>query len=79
MATVRTRIFLSNRSQAVRLPKAVALPPTVKEVEVVAVGTTRIITPAGTGWDVWFDEPGVSEDFFAEGRAQPLDQQRDPL
>jgi len=29
---VRTTVFLSNRSQAVRLPKGVAFPPDVKEV-----------------------------------------------
>ena len=79
MASVQTKVFLSNRSQAVRLPKAVELPATVKEVDVVAVGTTRIITPAGTSWDVWFDEPGVSEDVFSEGREQPTDQRREPL
>ena len=44
---METTVFLSNRSQAVRLPKAVALPENVKRVEVIAVGRTRIITPAG--------------------------------
>lgn len=41
---METSVFLSNRSQAVRLPKAVALPENVKRVEVIAVGRTRIIT-----------------------------------
>ncbi len=75
MRTVKTTVFLSNRSQAVRLPKPVALPASVKEVDVVAVGNTRVISPAGTSWDSWFDGPGVSEDFMAE-REQPVDQQR---
>ncbi|EGO7871621.1 toxin-antitoxin system antitoxin VapB, partial [Escherichia coli] len=52
---METTVFLSNRSQAVRLPKAVALPENVKRVEVIAVGRTRIITPAGETWDEWFD------------------------
>ena len=47
----RTTVFKSNRSQAVRLPKAVSLPDDVKHVEIVAVGRTRIITPAGERWD----------------------------
>lgn len=76
MSSVQTTIFLSNRTQAVRLPKAVALPSTVKEVDVVAIGNTRIISPAGTGWDSWFDGPGVSEDFMRE-REQPVDQHRE--
>lgn len=35
---MKTTVFLSNRSQAVSLPKAVALPDDVKHVEIIAVG-----------------------------------------
>lgn len=69
-------VFQNNRSQAVRLPKAVALPEGVKRVDVVAVGRTRIITPAGEAWDSWFEGEGVSADFMTE-REQPADQERD--
>ena len=34
----RTTVFKSNRRQAVRLPKAVALPETVTEVDVIRLG-----------------------------------------
>lgn len=71
-------IFKSNRSQAVRLPKAVALPDDVKRVDVVAVGRARIITPAGESWDSWFDSEGVTDDFMTE-REQPADQERKAL
>ena len=69
-------VFQSNRSQAVRLPKAVALPEDVKRVDVVAVGRTRILTPAGESWDSWFDGEDVSADFMAE-REQPAEQERE--
>ncbi len=69
-------VFQSNRSQAVRLPKAVALPDDVKRVDVVAMGRARIITPAGESWDSWFDVGGVTSDFMAE-REQPADQERE--
>ena len=69
-------VFKSNRSQAVRFPKAVALPEDVKRVDVVTVGRSRIITPAGESWDSWFDEPGVTADFMSE-RAQPPVQERE--
>ncbi|PJI50922.1 MAG: AbrB/MazE/SpoVT family DNA-binding domain-containing protein [Pseudomonas sp.] len=69
-------VFQSNRSQAIRLPKAVALPDEVKRVDVVAVGRTRIITPAGESWDSWFDGDNVSADFMSE-REQPADQERE--
>lgn len=65
----RAGVFTSNESQAVRLPKAVALPSDVKQVDVVALGRSRLISPAGECWDTWFDSPGVTEDCLAE-RAQ---------
>lgn len=73
---METTVFLSNRSQAVRLPKAVALPEDVKKVDVIAVGRTRIITPAGESWDSWFDGDGVSADFMND-REQPAVQERE--
>ena len=72
----QSTVFKSNRSQAVRLPKAVALPEDVKKVDVVAVGRSRIITPAGHAWDDWFDGPGVTDDFMVE-REQPSVQDRE--
>jgi len=78
MATEHTKVFVSNRSQAVRLPKAVALPDNVREVDVIALGDIRIITPSGRRWDDWFDGPGVSDDFMAE-REQPEEQPREGL
>ena len=78
MATAHTKVFKSNKSQAVRLPKPVALPETVTEVTVVAVGNTRIISPASDTWDHWFSALGVSDDFLSD-REQPADQQRETL
>jgi antitoxin VapB len=75
---VQTKIFKSNQSQAVRLPKAVAMPQSVVEVEIVALGNTRIISPAGQSWDTWFDEAVVTEDFL-KTREQPPIQNRESL
>ncbi len=72
----QSTVFKNNRSQAVRLPKALAFPDAVKKVDVVAVGRSRIITPAGQTWDDWFDGPGVTSDFMAE-REQPPVQDRE--
>lgn len=72
---VKASVFRSNKSQAVRLPKPVALPDGVKRVDIVAVGTTRIITPEGMSWAEWFDGAQVSDDFMAE-REQPAEQSR---
>jgi antitoxin VapB len=78
MASARTRVFKSNRSQAVRLPKAVAFPESIKDVEIIAIGNKRVIAPVGQSWDDWFDAPGVSSDFMAD-REQPEDQVRETL
>jgi antitoxin VapB len=78
MPSIQTKLFKSNKSQAVRLPKAIAFPDSVTDVEIVAIGNKRIITPAAHSWDDWFESPGVSDDFMTE-RLQPEDQMRENL
>ncbi len=72
---VRTTIFRSNRSQAVRLPKDVAFPDGVKQVTVLRDGKRRVIVPAGAVWDAFFDAPGID----LGPREQPLAQTRESL
>jgi antitoxin VapB len=69
-------VFQSNRSQAIRLPKAVALPDNVKRVDIVAVGRTRIVAPAGEVWDSWFEGAAATSDFMSE-RDEPALQERE--
>ncbi|HGS4434673.1 TPA: type II toxin-antitoxin system VapB family antitoxin [Vibrio cholerae] len=71
-------IFKSNTSQAVRLPRSVALPDSVKRVDIIPLGRARLLVPAGEGWDSWFDGEGVTEDFMMS-RDQPSDQEREKL
>ena len=47
----RTKLFRSNRSQAVRLPKEVAFPEGVKDVTIIREGARRVIVPANAVWD----------------------------
>ena len=66
-----TRLFLSNRSQAVRIPADMRLPDSVHEVEVRACGEERIIAPVGRSWNSFFvDGPAISEDFLSERPSQ---------
>ena len=71
----RTTVFRSNRSQAVRLPKDVAFPETVREVAVVRDGACRVIVPADRSWDDFFAAPGID---LGE-REQPEAQAREPF
>ncbi|HSK40466.1 MAG TPA: type II toxin-antitoxin system VapB family antitoxin [Arenibaculum sp.] len=75
---VRSTVFKINRSQAVRLPKAAALPDDVRQVEITRIGHSRIISPAGRSWDSFFDGPQASPDFMEE-RRQPPAGEREPL
>lgn len=70
---VRTVLFRHNRSQAVRLPKAVAFPDSTREVTVLRDGNRRIIVPANATWDDFFDAPGCE----VGPRDQPAPQARD--
>jgi antitoxin VapB len=71
-----TRLFLSNRSQAVRLAKDVAFPEGVTEVDVLVAGEARIVVPRGRRWDYFFSHGvSVSDDFMTE-REQPATQER---
>ena len=74
----QSTVFINNKSQAIRLPKPVALPESVKRVEIVKVGAARLIAPVDIAWDSFFDGPGVSDD-FASDRRQPQAQKRDAL
>lgn len=69
----RTTLFLSNRSQAVRLPKDVAFPEGVGEVTILREGKRRVIVPSNAVWDDFFDAPGID----IGDRDQPALQQRE--
>ncbi len=70
-------IFISNRTQNLRIPADVRFPENVKTVTVRAVGNERIITPVENAWDSFFlCEKSVSDDFMAE-RATPASDERE--
>jgi antitoxin VapB len=60
---VQTRLFESNKTQAVRLSKEVAFPPDVKEVEVIRLGHSVMVSPVGKRWTDFFDTVPVCPDF----------------
>ncbi len=75
----RSTVFLSNRSQAVRLPKPVAFPEGVHQVEVIKLGHSRLISPVGHRWDDLFESgPKASDDFMVD-RDQPKAEDREPF
>jgi antitoxin VapB len=73
MAT-STKLFLNNTTQAVRLPKDVAFPDGVTEVEIRIVGEARLIVPKGRGLAHWLEHRTPFPDF--PDRDQPPMQER---
>lgn len=73
---IKTSLFKNNQSQAIRLPKSLAYDESIKKVVITAIGKTRIISPAESSWDLWFDGQGVSDDFMNQ-RDQETDQERE--
>ena len=69
----RTTLFLSNRSQAVRIPRALAFGDEVREVTILRDGPRRIIVPSNAAWDDFFEAAGVD----LGARQQPEGQQRE--
>jgi antitoxin VapB len=70
-------VFTSNRSQAVRLPKAVAFPEGVHQVDILKIGRGRLIVPQGKRWEDLFQTgPRATDDFMAD-RSQPTSEERE--
>ena len=75
----KTILSKTNQIQAVRLSKDVAFPEGVREVEIIRVGNSRIISPVGERWDSFFAAgPHVSDDFLIV-RKQGKFEEREPL
>lgn len=74
---ITTRLFRSNRTQAVRLPQSVAFQHD-GEVVVTVEGTARVILPVAHSWDRLFDLCTADGSTFPE-RDQPDDQERPAL
>lgn len=64
---METTVFMTNRSQAVRLPAEVRFAKDVKKLSVRVVGNERILAPINQSWDSFFFESmTVSDDFMSE-------------
>lgn len=76
------KVFQSGNSQAIRLPKDFRFD--VDQVEVSREGDAVILRPRRDGRERWASlraalDRGVSDDFMADGREQPGEQDRPDL
>lgn len=76
LTSVRTaKIFLSGRSQAVRLPKEFRFDS--NEVFVARMGSAVVLMPQNQTWDVLFEACEEFSPDFMRDREQPEIQERD--
>ncbi len=73
-----TKLFVTNRTQAVRLPKELAFPPEVTEVEIIRQGSGVLVVPKGKGWSDFFENgPFMDDDFMADWTPLPADKREE--
>ncbi|WP_150462464.1 type II toxin-antitoxin system VapB family antitoxin [Nesterenkonia ebinurensis] len=67
---VKTKLFYTNRTQAVRLPKEIAYEEDDRDILAYRRGDQIVLAPMAKDWDEWFSDPrfGASEDFMADPR-----------
>ena len=71
-----TTVSLQSIARLVRLPKDVAFPDDVKDVDVLRDGKRRVIGPANAVWKDFFDWPGID---LPPRRATAASEARRPL
>jgi antitoxin VapB len=59
----QSTLFKNNKTQAVRIPKALAFPDHVKKVRIETQGESLVITPAQDSWESFMKSPGIGDDF----------------
>lgn len=71
------KVFISNRTQNVRLPAETRFPDDVKDVIVRVKGKERIISPVQNTWDSFFlYGQSVTDDFLAN-RSEQMTSERE--
>ncbi|WP_439287860.1 type II toxin-antitoxin system VapB family antitoxin [Lonepinella sp. BR2904] len=74
---VEASVFMTNRTQAVRLPTEVRFDESVKKVAVRVVGQERILTPLDQMWESFFLSPNSVSDDFMNERDQGVQPERE--
>jgi len=74
----KSSLFMSGRSQAVRIPAAMRFPEGTREVILQRAGQSLIISPAGSSWDSFFALEKLDEDFMPK-RNQGSFQEREEI
>ncbi len=72
----KAKIFMNNRSQAVRLPKDFQFK--TQEVFIRKEGADVVLSPRPTNWSAYLAEAPIASPTFMEGIEDPQPQEREP-
>ena len=72
----KAKIFMNNRSQAVRLPKDFQFK--TQEVFIRKEGADVVLSPRPTNWSAYLAEAPIASPTFMEGIVDPPPQEREP-
>jgi antitoxin VapB len=73
------KLFRSNRSQALRIPKDKEFPPGVEDVDILVHGNIRLLVPRFASVRDWIENgPRLSDDFSVEPRDEPAEEREFP-
>ena len=72
----KAKIFMNNRSQAVRLPKDFQFK--TQEVFIRKEGADVVLSPRPTNWSAYLAEAPIASSTFMEGIEDPPPQEREP-
>jgi antitoxin VapB len=80
---MKSTVFKNNRTQAIRIPKALAFPDDVKEVEIVKHGDGILVRPRTkpkfASWEEYFARrTRASDDFMADRKDLPQQDRKFP-
>ena len=69
----RSTVFKNNKTQAIRVPKALAFPDDVKEVEIKREGDNLVVMPIRKNtWAEFFALPRIDSDFLNDRQQPPM-------
>jgi antitoxin VapB len=71
----QSTVFKTNKTQAVRIPKSMAFPDSVKKVKITQREGSLVITPIDDSWEAFMNGPRLDDDF--ERPPQPEPQKRE--
>jgi antitoxin VapB len=67
----QSTVFKNNKTQAVRIPKSMAFPDSVKKVKITRRDGSLVITAIDDSWEAYMNGPRLDDDFERPPQPEP--------